>query len=211
MGDLDPVKSGLVASMNRPGGNITGMTNLSSALSPKRVELLHETLPNVSVLGMLVNPDNPEAETETRDAQAAARALGLEFQILNARTGQEIDTAFAAFVERRIGALIVGADAAFTSGRGQFIALASRHRLPAIYSPRDFPLAGGLMSYGANLTELYRLVGVYTGRILAGEKPADLPILQPTKFDLVINLFTAKALGLDIPPKVLALADEVIE
>jgi putative ABC transport system substrate-binding protein len=208
---LDPIKLGLVASLNRPGGNITGVTQLSSELLSKRLGLLHDVLPAAATIGFLVNPTYPGAESQARDLQEAARTLGLQMHVLNAGTEAEINTAFANFAKLRVGALFVGAGPGF-AGRTEHLAiLAARHALPTFYQYREYVAAGGLISYGASLTDSYRQAGVYTGRILKGEKPADLPILQPTKFELVINLKTAKALGLTIPPGVLAIADEVIE
>jgi putative ABC transport system substrate-binding protein len=211
MGDLDPVRDGFVASFNRPGGNITGVSLVTSVLAPKRLGLLHEMLPKVAVIGMLVNPDYLNAETETRDVQAAAGALGLKLHVVTARSEHDIDTAFVTFVKLQIGALLLATDPFFTSRRNQLVSLAARHTLPVIYYNHEFAAAGGLLSYAASLTDAYRQAGVYTGRILKGEKPTELPVLQPIKFELVINLKTAKTLGLEIPPNLLALADEVIE
>jgi len=211
MGDLDPVKSGLVISLNRPGGNVTGVTPFTSLLGPKRMELLHEMLPLAGAIGMLVNPNFPDAETQMRDAQEAARTLGLRLHILKASSEGDFDSAFATFSKRQVGALLVGNDSFFISRRELLAALAARHALPAIYSFREYVMAGGLVSYAPSLPDAYRQAGVYTGQILKGAKAADLPVLQPTKFELVINLKTAKNLGLQVPPKVLALADEVIE
>jgi len=207
----DPVTLGLVASLNQPGRNVTGVTQLNSELVPKRLGLLHDLIPTAKIIGLLVNQKDPRAETQSSDMQEAARALGLQIHILNASTEAEIDTAFASLVQLRAGALIVGTGNFFTTRREQLAALAARHRVPAIYQYGHFVAAGGLMSYGASLTEAYRLAGIYTGRILKGDKPADLPVARPTKFELVINLKTASALGLTIPPGVLAIADEVIE
>jgi putative ABC transport system substrate-binding protein len=207
----DPVAMGLVASLNRPGGNVTGVTVIASQLGPKRVELLHELLPKAGVIGFLLNPNNPNAEPETANAQAAARGLGLQIHILRVSSDQEIDTAFATLVDLKTDALIVSPDASFQSRRDQFVRLAARQAVPTIYYSREYVAAGGLLSYGASFTGMYRQAGNYVGRILSGAKPADLPIEQPTKFELVINLKTANALGLTIPPNLLARADEVIE
>ena len=204
---LDPIKLGLVASLNRPGGNITGVTQLSSELLSKRLGLLHDLLPAAAAIGFLVNPTYPGAESQARDLQDAARTLGLQMHVLNAGTEAEINTAFANFAKLRVG---VGAGP-YAERAEQFATLAARHALPTFYQYREYVAAGGLISYGASITDAYRQAGVYTGRILKGEKPGDLPILQPTKFELVINLKTANALGLTIPPGVLAIADEVIE
>jgi putative ABC transport system substrate-binding protein len=208
---VDPVEAGLVASLNRPGGNVTGVTNLSVEVGSKRLELIHELVPTATIIALLVNPTNSNAETVSRDAQAAARTLALQLRVLNASADRDIETVFATLAQLRAGALLIGADPFFQSRSAQLAGLALRHAVPTIYQYREFAAAGGLMSYGGNLTDSYHQVGVYTGRILKGEKPADLPVVQPTKFELVINLKTAKALGLEIPPKVLALADEVIE
>ncbi len=207
----DPGTLGLVASLNRPGGNITGVTQLSSELVAKRLGLLHDLIPTAKIIGLLVNQKDPRAETQSRDMQEAAQALGLQIHILNASTEGEIDAAFAGLVQVQAGALIVGTGTFFNARREQLVALAARHRVPAIYQYRLFVTVGGLMSYGPSLTDSYRLAGVYTGRVLKGEKPADLPVARPTKFELVINLKTANALGLTIAPGVLAIADEVIE
>jgi putative ABC transport system substrate-binding protein len=207
----DPIKLGLVASQNRPGRNITGVTQLSSELVSKRLGLLHDMIPTTTIIGLLVLPTDPRAETQTRDMQEAAHALGLQIHVLNASTEAEIDTAFAILAQLRGGALLVGTGEFFTRRAEQLVALAARQRVPAIYQYREFAAAGGLITYGTSLTDSYRQAGVYTGRILKGEKPADLPVLRPTKFELVINLKTAKTLGLTIPPGVLAIADEVIE
>jgi ABC-type uncharacterized transport system substrate-binding protein len=207
----DPIRLGLVASLNRPGRNVTGVTQLSSELVSKRLGLLHDLIPTATTIGLLVNPTDPRAETQTRDMQEAAHALGLQIHVLNASTEGEIDTAFANLAQLRAGALFVGTGELFTRRPKQLAALAARQRVPAIYQYREFAAAGGLISYGTSLTDAYRLTGIYTGRVLKGEKPADMPVLQPTKFELVLNLKTAKALGLEIPPGVLAIADEVIE
>jgi putative tryptophan/tyrosine transport system substrate-binding protein len=210
MGDLDPVQAGIVASLNRPGGNITGVTPFLSVLAPKHVELLGELVPNAAVIGMLVNP-NFEAKTQVRNAQEAARALGRQIYVVNASNERDLERAFASLVQRGIRALIVGNDAFFNSRRAQVVALAARHAIPAIYLFREFVAAGGLMSYAPSLVDAYRQAGIYTGRILKGAKPADLPVLQPTTFELVINAKTAKTLGLTIPQSVLVRADEIIQ
>jgi putative tryptophan/tyrosine transport system substrate-binding protein len=207
----DPVKLGLVASLNRPGRNITGVTQLSSELVSKRLGLLHDLIPAARIVGLLVNPTDPRAETQTREMQEAAQTLGLQIHVVNASTDAEIDTAFASLSELRPEALLVGTGDLFSRQPERIPALAARQGVPAIYQYREYAAAGGLISYGASLTDSYRQVGVYTGRVLKGEKPADLPVIRPTKFELVINLKTAKALGLNIPPGVLAIADEVIE
>jgi putative ABC transport system substrate-binding protein len=205
----DPVKSGLVASFNRPGGNVTGVAWWAGLVGAKQLGLLRELVPNVTAVGMLVNPNNPTSGLT--DAQAAAGSLGLQIHVLNANTESDIDQAFASAVQKVVGALIVGADPFFNSRRDQVVALAARGRVPTIYYSREFAAVGGLMSYGASVAEAYRQAGTYTGRVLKGEKPADMPVMQLSKFDLVINMKTAKALGLTIPPGVLAIADEVIE
>jgi putative tryptophan/tyrosine transport system substrate-binding protein len=207
----DPVALGLVSSLNRPGGNVTGVTFLAVELVPKRVGLLHELLPQAMRLGLLVDSQTPNAESIAADAQAAARTFGRQFVVLNAGNSREIDAAFADFARKRGEALLVSPSFLFLSRRIQLATLSSRHAIPAVFPQRDYAEAGGLMSYGGSYTEEYRLVGVYTGRVLNGEKPADLPVLQPTKFELVINLNTAKAFGLAIPETLLATADEVIQ
>jgi putative ABC transport system substrate-binding protein len=207
----DPVELGLVASLNRPGGNVTGVATLNVALGSKRLELLHELVPTATIIAALVNPTNPNVETLTRDLQTAARALGQETVVVNARTAGDIDALFARLVQQRVGALLVDTDAFFFSRRNQLIALAKQYAVPAFFDRREFAVAGGLMSYGGSVTDVYRLAGIYTGRILKGEKPADLPVQQSTKIELVINLKTAKALGLTVPPQIVARADEVIE
>ena len=209
---VDPVELLSVTSFNRPGGNVTGVSNFTAALIAKQFELLHELAPNFNVIAVLVNSTSPDlAESTTKGAQAAGRALGQQIHILSASTADEIDAALATLTQQRAGALLIGGDAFFTSRRVQLAILAARYGVPAIYNAREFPSAGGLMSYGASLADAYRQTGIYTGKILNGAKPADLPILQPTKFELVINLKTAKALGLDVPRTPLAIADEVIE
>jgi putative tryptophan/tyrosine transport system substrate-binding protein len=207
----DPITLGLVASLNRPGRNVTGVTQLSSELVAKRLGLLHDLIPTATMIGFLVNPADPRAETQTREMQEAAQALGLQIHVLNAGTQAEIDTAFAILPELRLGALLVGTGDLFGRQFERIPALVARQGMPAIYQYREYVAAGGLISYGASLTDSYRQAGIYAGRILKGEKPADLPVMRPTKFELVINLKTAKALGLTIPPGVLAIADEVIE
>src|SRR6516165_10876272 len=209
---LPLVKVGLVAGLNRPGGNITGFSFFNSAdLESKQLELLHEVVPKAGVIGVLVNPTMTAAESQERDARVAARALGLQILTLNAGSERDFDAAFAAFAQQGAGALLIAGNALFTGQRDRLVALAARYALPTIYGLREFVLAGGMMSYGGSLTVAYRQVGVYAARILKGEKSADLPVVLPTKYELVINLKTAKALGLQIPDKVLALADEVIE
>ena len=204
----DPVGSGLVASLGRPGANATGVTTFAVDLDAKRLELLHELVPKASLIALLVNSDRAPAELQAREAEKAARSLGLQLQVLSARTEQEIDDAFAKFVHLRAGALLVSSDLFLDSRREQIIALAARHAVPAIFELRHWVAAGGLMSYGPSLFEAFRQMGIYTGKILHGAKPADLPVLQPTKFELVINLKTAKALGLTIPQSLLP--DDVI-
>jgi putative tryptophan/tyrosine transport system substrate-binding protein len=207
----DPVKLGLVVSLNRPGGNVTGISWLTFALDAKRLGLLRELVPKLTAVPALLNPTSPDAARQLREIQEAAHTIGRPITILNAGTIQEIDAAFETLAQMRPGALLVGADPFFHSRRQQLATLAARHAIPAIYEDRDFTVAGGLMSYGASLPDTVRQVGVYTGRILKGEKPADLPVLQPTKFEMVINLRTAKTLGLELPANLLAIADEVIE
>jgi putative ABC transport system substrate-binding protein len=210
-GGVDPVAMGLVASLNRPGGNLTGVTTFGSELGPKRLELLHELVPTATNIALLVNPTNPDAENQSRAANAAARTLGLQLHVLHASTERDFDTVFATLVPSGPGALVIGADPFFISRREHIGALALAHLVPAIYQFREFTVAGGLMSYGGSLTDSFRLAGIYSGRILKGEKPADLPVQQATKAELIINLKTAKALGLTVPLALLARADEVIE
>jgi ABC-type uncharacterized transport system substrate-binding protein len=207
----DPVKVGLVASLNRPGGNATGIHLFYGLVGPKRLELLQELVPNVTVIGVLVNPAFPFADEETKDVLAAGRTLDKQMHIATASTEGEIDAAFATLVERQVDALVVSTDAFLLSRRGQLIALAAHHAVPVIYFEREFAADGGLMSYGSNLVDAYRQVGVYAGQILNGTKPADLPVIQPTKLELVINLKTAKVLGLKVPLTLQVAADEVIE
>jgi len=207
----DPVEVGLIASLAHPGGNITGVSQVFFTLAGKRLELLHELVPASAALAVLVNPTNPYTEPEIREVQTVANALGLQLHVLNAIDGSSIDTAFLSLVERRAGALLVGADPFFITFRDKLVALAAGRGVPTIYGYRDFMAAGGLVSYGTDTAVAYRQVGAYTGRILKGEKPADLPAQQPTKFDLVINLKTARALGLQVPTSILLRADEVIE
>jgi putative tryptophan/tyrosine transport system substrate-binding protein len=208
---FDPVQAGLVASLNRPGGNVTGATNLAVELGPKRLELLHELVPTANVVAVLFNPSDPTSESQSRDLQAAAHTIGLQLHILHANTERDFDAVFANLAQLRIGALVIGADAFFNARIEQLAALTTRYAMPAIYQVREFAAAGGLMSYGGGIAETHRQVGVYAGRILKGEKPADLPVQQITKVELVINLKTAKALGITFPLTLLGRADEVIE
>ncbi|HMF21368.1 MAG TPA: ABC transporter substrate-binding protein [Pseudolabrys sp.] len=207
----DPIKFGLVASFSRPGQNVTGVASLGKVLVAKQLEVLHELVPRVDAIAFLVNPNNAVAELDTSDVQAAANTLGKKLVVVKAGTKDDINKAFAAIVERRSGALVVQTDPFFLGQRDQIVALAARHAVPAIYYLRDYPAAGGLVSYGTSLSDALRLVGNYTGRILKGEKPADLPVQQSVKTEFVINLKTAKALGLNVPLGLLNAADEVIE
>jgi putative tryptophan/tyrosine transport system substrate-binding protein len=208
----DPVAAGLVNTLNQPGGNVTGVTTLGVEVAPKRLEVLHEVVPTASIFALIVNPTNPVlARSLSRDAEAAARALGVQLHVLNASTDSEIEAAFAALHELKAGGLMIGPDTFFNNRIEQIAALALRHSVPAIYQYREFATAGGLISYGGSITVAYELAGVYTGRVLKGEKPANLPVQQSTKVELFINLKTAKALGLTMPPTLLATADEVIE
>jgi putative ABC transport system substrate-binding protein len=207
----DPVQFGLVASLGHPGGNATGVTIFTVDLVAKRMELLRELVPTATVIAFISNPNTPYAESEVGKAQQAARSFGQQLYVVRAGTEQEIDAAFATLAQVRAGALLIGTDPFFSSRREQFVALAARHAVPAIFDLREFATAGGLLSYGASITEAYRQAGIYTGKILSGAKAADLPVLQPTKFELVINLKTAKALGITIPQSVMLRADEVIQ
>jgi ABC-type uncharacterized transport system substrate-binding protein len=207
----DPVNLGLVRSLNRPGGNATGVSFFLSELGPKRLELLRELVPTAAVIALLFNPTNPVTESDAKGIQAAAGTIGQQIRILNASSERDLDAVFATLVQQRVDALLVNNDAFFSSRHNQIVALAAHHAVPAIYYLRDFAAAGGLISYGANVLDGYRQVGIYVGRILKGEKPVDLPVMQPTKFELVINAKTAKALGLGIPETLRAIADEIIE
>jgi putative ABC transport system substrate-binding protein len=208
----DPVEAGLVTSMNRPGGNLTGVTGLNVELVPKKLELLHELLPGTTIIALLVNPTNPVAAKEqSRAVEAAARTLGLQLHVLHASTERDFDSVFGSLVQLRAGALLIGSDLFFTSRSEQLAALTVRHAVPSIYQFREFAAAGGLMSYGGSITDWGHQAGIHTGRILAGAKPADLPVQQATKVELFINLKTAKALGLTVPPTLLVTANEVIE
>jgi putative tryptophan/tyrosine transport system substrate-binding protein len=208
---VDPVTSGIVASFNRPGGNATGVYSLTSTLEAKRLELLHEVVPNAAVIAVLVNPNFSETERQLKEAQEAARVLGLKLLVLQAGSESEIHAAFATLVKQRVGALLVAADPFFYLQRGQFITLVARHAIPAIYSFPEFVTDGGLMSYGVSSVDAYHLAGIYTGRILKGARPADLPVQQSTKVELVLNVKTARTLGLGFPITLLGRADEVIE
>jgi putative tryptophan/tyrosine transport system substrate-binding protein len=208
----DPIRLGLVPSLSRPGGNVTGVTQTNVETTPKRLQLLHELVPTASIVALLINPTDPAiAETTTKDVQAAARALGLELHVLTASTESDLDGVFPKLTQLRAGGLVIGSGTFFTGRSEQLGALTVRHTVPAVYDKREFALAGGLMSYGSDIRESYHLAGVYTGRILKGEKPANLPVQQATKVELLINLKTAKALGLNVPNTLIGRADEVIE
>jgi putative tryptophan/tyrosine transport system substrate-binding protein len=207
----DPVRLGLVTSLARPGGNATGVYFFLSDLAAKQLGLLRELAPAATRIGLLVNPDNANAEAMTREMAAAASAIGVQIEVIRASDSSAIDAAFAALVRNKIGALVVGADPFFFSRRAQLVTLATRHAIPAVYTVREFPEAGGLMSYGTSLTEAFRQLGIYAGHVLKGSKPTDLPVVQSTKFDFIINLTTAKAIGLTVPENLVVAADEVIE
>jgi len=210
-GSVDPVEAGLVASLNRPGGNVTGVVTLNMDTGQKRLELIHELLPAATTIGLLLNPTNAVAEIQSKDLQAAARTLGLQLRIANASTERDFDAAFATLSQGQVGGLVIGTDGFLVSQSEQLAALTVRYALPTIFQYRAFVTAGGLMSYGGSVTDSYRLSGVYTGRILKGEKPADLPVQQATKVELIINLKTARTLGITFPITLLGRADEVIE
>jgi putative ABC transport system substrate-binding protein len=207
----DPVAVGLIANLNRPGGNVTGVTFVSAILGAKRLELLRALAPGTNTIGMLVDPHSTESQNQARDVQEAARALGQRLVVANASTASELETAFESLAQERIDSLLVSGSPAFGTRRNQLAALAARYRVPTMYATSEYSKAGGLISYGASITESYREAAIYVGRILKGDRPSELPVMQPTKFELIINLRTAKALGLEVPDKVLALADEVIE
>ena len=208
---VDPVEVGLVASLNRPGGNVTGVVSLAVELGPKRLELAHELIPAADTIAFLVNPSRPNAEDETKIMQAVARNLALELRVLEASAERDFDTIFALLVQQRAAALVIGVDVFFNSRSEQLAALTVRHAVPAIYQYREFVAAGGLMSYGASFADIYHQTGIYTGRVLKGERPQELPVIQSTKAELILNLKTAKALGLAVPTALLVRADEVIE
>jgi putative ABC transport system substrate-binding protein len=207
----DPVKAGLVASYSRPGGNATGINLLTTTMEPKRVGILHDLMPQASAIAVLVDPRFPTAEMQSRDIEEAARAIGIQIEVFHASTDNEINAAFQSIVQHRLPALLAAGSPFFDTRRGNLIALAARYKLPTIYQFREYTVDGGLMSYGVSITDAYRQVGAYVGRILKGAKPADLPVLQPTKFEFVINLKTARAIGVNISGDLLSLADEVIE
>ena len=207
----DPVRDNLVASLNRPGGNVTGVTFIGTTLTTKKLELLQEVVPGITDIGLLVNPTGTLADVQIKDMKEAVEGLSRRLQVANVSSESEIDAAFAALSQSKVGALVIGTDPIFALYRGQIIALAARYKIPAIYNIREYCEVGGLMSYGASLTDTWRQAAIYVSRVLKGEKPANLPVLQPTKFELVINLKTAKALGITVPPTLLATADEVIE
>lgn len=207
----DPVRHGLVSSLSRPGGNVTGVSLIGSTLEAKRLEMLHRLIPTISLVGALVNPNYPDAQDELRELQTAAQAIGLNIYVANVSRREELEQAFSSLSNANVGALLVATDVFLLGQREQIVELAARYRLPAVYGFREIAKSGGLMSYGASLTDAYHNAGLYVARLLKGERPAELPVLQPTKFEFVINLGAAKALGLQIPPNVLALADEVIE
>jgi ABC-type uncharacterized transport system substrate-binding protein len=207
----DPIKLGFVASLNRPGGNVTGVSFFSAKLEAKRLGILRELVPTAAMIAVLLNPKFPDVEAQSQEVQEAARSLALQIRILRASTERDLDTTFATLAELRAGGLLVGADPFLYSRRDYIVELASRHAIPAIYEQREFAVAGGLMSYGTNITDAYRQVGIYTGRVLKGEQPADLPVVQSTRFEFIINLKTAKTLNLEVPPSLSARADEVIE
>jgi putative ABC transport system substrate-binding protein len=209
--DDDPVKIGLVASLNRPGGNVTGIHQLTTGLEAKRLGLLHELVPNATKVAVLVNPNYPDAETQLREVQEAARTIGIQLLVLKASSEGDFDAAFASLVQQQTGALLVASDPFLFSRRDQLVLLAARHAVPAIFQFREVAVSGGLMSYGTRIADSYHQVGVYTGQVLKGAKPTDLPVVQSARFDFVLNLKTAKALGLTVPPSMLARADEVIE
>ena len=207
----DPVASGLVVSLSRPGGNLTGISDLSITLEPKRLGLLHELVPQAAIIAVLLNPTFPSASQQLKDLEGAARAIGAQLHMLRVSTDEEVELAFASIAQLHVPALIVAADAFLLTRRDKIVELAARHAVPGMYFFRDYVLAGGLMSYGTDLADAYQQIGIYAGRVLKGAKPADLPIMQPTKFELLINLKTAKTLGIEIPANLLARADEVIE
>jgi putative tryptophan/tyrosine transport system substrate-binding protein len=211
VGGTDPVRSGIVTNLNRPGGNMTGVSAFHVELEPKKLELLRELRPNAATIAVLVNPNLNFAKTQVNDIEAAARSVGQQIDLLTASTIREIDAAFTRLAEMRADALLIATDAFFFTRAAQLVVLSARHAMPTLYHRREFVAIGGLISYGSNTEDIYRLLGVYAGRVLKGEKPGDLPIQLPTKFELVINLSTAKALGLQVPDKLLATADEVIE